>query len=246
MSPTGYVAEVTGLSPNATEKDVYDFFAFAGSIEHVEIVRSEDYACSAYVTFKDAYALENAVLLSGATIVDQRVFISRWGSDEDDSFNIWNRSSWKIDEEPSSSHDSHGPQPLPTAGEAAAMAQDVVKTMLSRGYVLGKDALFQAKAFDESHRVSATAVEKVAEMSKQIGLTDKISAGVGAVKSVDEQYRVSETTKSAASATGRTAVAAAQSVINSSYFSMGALWVSDALNKAAKAAADLGNHANKN
>lgn len=126
------------------------------------------------------------------------------------------------------------------------MAQDVAKTMLSKGYVLGKDALLKAKAFDESHRVSATAAQKVAEMSKQIGLTDKISAGVGVVKSVDEQYGVSETTKSAASATSRTAVAAANSVINSSYFSMGALWVSDALSKAAKAAADLGSHASKN
>lgn len=39
MSPGGYTAEVTSLSPNATEKDVYDFFAFCGAIEHVEIVR---------------------------------------------------------------------------------------------------------------------------------------------------------------------------------------------------------------
>ena len=39
MSPGGYTVEVTGLSPKATEKDVYDFFAFSGAIEYVEIVR---------------------------------------------------------------------------------------------------------------------------------------------------------------------------------------------------------------
>lgn len=39
MTPGGYTVEVTGLSPNATEKDVYDFFAFSGAIEHVEIIR---------------------------------------------------------------------------------------------------------------------------------------------------------------------------------------------------------------
>ena len=39
MNDFGYTVEVTGLSPNATEKDVYDFFAFSGTIEHVEIVR---------------------------------------------------------------------------------------------------------------------------------------------------------------------------------------------------------------
>lgn len=117
--------------------------------------------------------------------------------------------------------------------------------MLSKGYVLGKDALIKAKEFDESHQVSASAAAKVAELSKRIGLTDKISAGVDAVKSVDERYHVSENTKSAVSATGRTAVAAANSVINSSYFSAGALWVSGALTKAAKVAADLGTHGSR-
>lgn len=39
MNSSGYTVEVTGLSPKATEKDVYDFFAFSGVIEHVEIVR---------------------------------------------------------------------------------------------------------------------------------------------------------------------------------------------------------------
>ncbi|KAL5697373.1 hypothetical protein ACHQM5_006188 [Ranunculus cassubicifolius] len=236
MSPVGHIAEVTGLSPKATEKDVYDFFAFSGSIEHIEIIRAGEYACSAYVTFKDAYSLENAVLLSGATIVDQRVFITRWGQNEDE-FDIWNKKSWKIEEETSSS--SSAPNPYPNPNQFIPSAE-VVKTMLSQGYVLGKDALTKARAFDEEHRMSASAVEKVAEMSKRIGLSDKISAGVGVVKSVDEMYGVSETTKMAVSATSRSAAAAASSVINSSYFSMGALWVSDALNKAAKAAADLG------
>jgi hypothetical protein len=35
----GYTAEVTSLSPKATEKDVYEFFAYCGAIEHVEIFR---------------------------------------------------------------------------------------------------------------------------------------------------------------------------------------------------------------
>lgn len=39
MYPGGYTAEVTSLSPKATEEDVYGFFANCGSIEHVEIVR---------------------------------------------------------------------------------------------------------------------------------------------------------------------------------------------------------------
>ncbi|KAJ8625815.1 hypothetical protein MRB53_034345 [Persea americana] len=243
MSPGCYTIEVTGLSPNATEKDVYDFFAFSGAIEHVEIIRSGEYACTAYVTFKDPHALETAVLLTGATIVDQRVCISRWGHYEDE-FDLWSRPSWKIKDDTGSTA-SHGSNFVSTPGEAVGLAQEVVKTMLSKGYVLGKDALIKAKEFDQSHQVSATAAAKVAELSQKIGLTEKISAGVDAVRSVDERYHVSETTKSAVSATGRTAAAAANSIINSSYFSAGALLVSDALAKAAKVAADLGSHGSK-
>ena len=121
------------------------------------------------------------------------------------------------------------------------MAQEVVKTMVAKGYVLGKDALIKAKALDESYHVSSTAAAKVAELSNRIGLTDKIYAGVEVVKSVDEKYHVAEVTKTAALYTGRTAVSAATAVVNSSYFAKGALWVSDVLTRAANVAADLGN-----
>ena len=152
------------------------------------------------------------------------------------------------------------------------MAQEVVTVMISKGYVLGKDALIKAKAFDDAHGVSAAAAAKLAELSKRIGLTDKIYAGMEAVRSVDEKYSISEYgksaahkinagveaaravedryqllefTKSAAVATGKTTVAAANAFVNSSYFAKGALWVSSVLTRAAKAAADMGNTGNK-
>ncbi|EHA8590005.1 putative Binding partner of ACD11 1 [Cocos nucifera] len=125
------------------------------------------------------------------------------------------------------------------------VAQDVVKTMLAKGYTLSKDALIKAKALDESYQVSATAAAKIAELSKRIGLTDRINAGVDRVRSVDERYHVSETTKTVVSATGRTAVSVANSIVSSSYFSAGALLVSDALKKAAEAAKDLAAYGKK-
>ncbi|MBA0613294.1 hypothetical protein Godav_013754 [Gossypium davidsonii] len=239
MNDFGYTVEVTGLPTNATEKDVYDFFAFSGTIERVEIVRSGEYASTAYVTFKNAYSQETAVLLSGATILDQRIYISRWGQYEEE-FDFWSPSRSQEDET-SSRQPPLRSQFVSNAGEAVSFAQDVVKAMLGKGYVLGKDALSKAKTLDESHQVSATAAAKVAELSERIGLTDKICVGVDAVRSVDERYHVSENTKSAISAAGRTAAAAANAVVSSSYFSKGALWVSGALDRAAKAAADIGN-----
>ncbi|XP_022968307.1 binding partner of ACD11 1-like isoform X2 [Cucurbita maxima] len=150
MNPGGYTVEVTGLSPKATEKDILDFFAFSGAIELVEIVRSGEDACTAYVSFKDAYSQETACLLSGATIVDQRVCITRWGH-FDEEFDFWSRPSGYHEEDgtPASAQRS---QFASTTGTAVSMAQDVVKTMLAMGYVLGKDTFTKAKAFDESHQ----------------------------------------------------------------------------------------------
>ncbi|CBI22187.3 unnamed protein product, partial [Vitis vinifera] len=234
MYPGAYTAEVTCLSPKATEKDVYDFFIHCGMIEHLEIIRSGECARTAYVTFRDFYALETAVLLSGATIVDQRVCISGWGIYADES-DPWSNSSWNYEINSMAT----------TPREAVTVAQEVVTTMIAKGYVLGKDALIKAKAFDEAHGVSAAAAAKIAELSKRIGLTDKIYAGVEAVRSVDEKYHLLEFTKSAAVVTGKTTVAAANAFVNSSYFAKGALWVSGILTRAANAAADLGNKGNK-
>lgn len=141
-------------------------------------------------------------------------------------------------------------------GEAITMAQEVVKTMVAKGYVLGKDALIKAKEFDESYQISSTAATKVVEFSNKIGLTDTINSGMETFKSIDEKYHVIDITKSAATATGtaaivlatvtgKAAVAAGNAVVNSSYFAKGSLWVSNMLTNAAKAAADLGNGNNK-
>ncbi|CAL1357408.1 unnamed protein product [Linum trigynum] len=146
---------------------------------------------------------ETAVLLSGATILEERVCITRWGHYEDE-FDFWNRPSTTTDNESESTqqHQQTG-QFVGDAGQAVTKAQEVVKEMLAMGYVLGKDALGKAKEFDESHQVSATATAKVAEFTERIGLADKLFAGMEAVKAVDDKYHVSETTKSAVSATSR-------------------------------------------
>ncbi|KAK3030844.1 hypothetical protein RJ639_035773, partial [Escallonia herrerae] len=237
MHPGIYTAEVTSLSPKATEKDVYDFFSYCGEVERLEFIRTGEGSCTAYVTFKDAYALETAVLLS----INAYTYHAGAHIDESD---YWNSHLWKV-ETGRSLVATEAREFVSTPGEAVTLAQEVVKTMAAKGYVLGKDALAKAKAFDESHQVSATAMAKMAELSNRIGLTDKVYGGIEKVKSVDKKYHVSEVTVSAASYTGRTASAAANAVVKSSYFSKGALWVSSVLTRAANAAADLATHGAK-
>ncbi|XP_027352272.1 binding partner of ACD11 1 [Abrus precatorius] len=255
MYTGGYTAEVTNLSPRATENDVHNFFAYCGIIEHVEILRSGDNASTAYVTYRDGYALETALLLNGSMILDQCIFISRCDAYVDDS-DTWGSHASKPEYSITTSQDVHMDKFVSSPGEALTMAQEVVKTMVAKGYVLGKDAFVMAKAFDESHNVSSTAASKVAELSNKIGLTDTINSGIETFKSVDEKYHVTDFTKSAAEVTGTTAivvatvtgkaaVAAGNAIVNSSYFAKGALWVSDMLTRAAKATADLGQNEKK-
>lgn len=231
-----YTVEVTNLSPRATERDVYQFFAFSGPIEHVEIIRSGDYSSTAYVTFKEPHALDTALLLSGATILDQPVCISRWGHVAEETSNFWSRSPWRYHaDSATTSSEPHRFNVTPRDAAGVAM------TMLVKGFVLGKDALRKAKAYDESHHVSDQAAAKVAEFSRKIGLTDRINTSMDSARSVDEQYNVSGTTRTVASSAARTAAAAARAAMSSSYFAAGTMMLSDALSKASKAAADFAN-----
>ncbi|KAL0408678.1 UNVERIFIED_CONTAM: Binding partner of ACD11 1, partial [Sesamum radiatum] len=173
----------------------------------------------------------------GATILDQPVCITRSGHYGGD-YNLRYHSSLKIEDENRPS--SQGHNVAPSAGRAVSLAQDAVKSVAAKGYVLGKGALSKAKAFDESHQVSATAVAKVTQLSERVGLTDKIVTGVEAARAADRRYHISNTTRSVVSATGKRAASAANAVANSGYFSKGALWLSGALSRASQVAADLG------
>ncbi|KAL9665446.1 hypothetical protein QQ045_020866 [Rhodiola kirilowii] len=237
MSSSGHTVEVTNLSPAASEKDVNDFFAFCGPIQQVEIIRHGDLGCTAYVTFKDPYSLETALFLNGACLLEQPVCVTRWGHQQDNQYDFWNANQYQDYSSSSAPTSQYGPSP----GEAVAMAQNAVKTVLTTGYTLGKTAATMAQEYNQSYQLTATATAKVSELTERIGLADKLFAGMEAAKSVDQKYHVTETTKQAVSTASKTAVNAASSVVNSSYFSKGALWMSDALNRAAKAAADVAN-----
>ncbi|XP_057815725.2 binding partner of ACD11 1 [Cryptomeria japonica] len=239
-----YAIQVVSLSPNATERDVRDFFSYSGTVETVELERVGEDSQVAFVTFQEPYAVETALLLTGATIIDQKVCIVRWG-DCEDSFDDWRTHSWRLqhDDEAEVTR-SRGFVQNPR--EAVTVAQDVVSAMLSKGYILGKDALSKAKAFDESHQVTASAAAKVISLGEKIGINDKLSAAAQCIKSVEERYHVSEKTKAMLSAAEQTSSSAGSAVVNSRYFSSGALWLSGVLSKAAQAAADLGTRGHGN
>ncbi|KAK4803789.1 hypothetical protein SAY86_003606 [Trapa natans] len=233
--------KVSNVSLGANERDIKEFFSFSGDIEYVEVQSDTERSQIAYVTFKDSQGAETAMLLSGATIVDMSV---------------------SIDLAPDYKLPPAATAPLlienktPGGAESAfRKAEDVVSSMLAKGFILGKDAVGKAKSFDEKHQLTSTASSKVVSFDKKIGLSqkftvgtavvgEKISAGTAVVgdkvREVDQKFHVSDKTKSAFSAAEQTVSSAGSAIMKNRYVLTGASWVTGAFSKVAKAAGEVG------
>lgn len=86
-------------------------------------------------------------------------------------------------------------------------AQDVVSSVLAKGSAIGQDAMNKARAFDEKHRLTATASAKVSSFDQRVGLSEKLTVGISVVnqkvKSVDQRLQVSDKTMAALMAAER-------------------------------------------
>ncbi|CAA0824751.1 RNA-binding (RRM/RBD/RNP motifs) family protein [Striga hermonthica] len=223
--------KVSNVSLGATEQDIQEFFSFSGIIEYVEIKSESERSQTAFVTFKEPQGAETAVLLTGATIVDQAV-------------NIALEPDYVLPHAASApSYASDDKNTGGTASSAVQKAEDVVSSMLAKGFILGKDALNKAKALDEKHQVISTATAKVASLDQKIGLSEKITIGASIVndkvKEVDQKFQVSEKTKSAFAAAEQTVSTAGSAIMKNRYVLTGASWVTGAFNRVTKAAGEV-------
>jgi len=180
---------VSKLGAGVSESDLRDFLSFSGGIVDVawEAHGGEDGSRAATVTFADAHSADTAQLLTGAMLGESQIEISR------------------VEEGGS----GQGTDVLATtlsaastgAATAGAVATDVVAMMLAAGYKLGDTAMQQAKAFDESAKVSANIAafdEQYQVTATAQGVTSSVSAKVD---ELDQRLKISETANAAAAAT---------------------------------------------
>ncbi|KAB2595612.1 hypothetical protein D8674_031062 [Pyrus ussuriensis x Pyrus communis] len=70
--------------------------------------------------------------------------------------------------------------------------------MFEKGSTIGQDAVNKAKAFDEKHRLAASASEKLISFDMKVGLAEKLTVGISVVnekvKFVDQRLHVSDKT----------------------------------------------------
>ncbi|ESQ41679.1 hypothetical protein EUTSA_v10014416mg [Eutrema salsugineum] len=217
--------KVGNLSSGATEHDIKEFFSFSGEVESIDLQGNEH---SAYVTFKDPQGAETAVLLSGASIADQSVIIEMAPNYTP----------------PAAPHSETQSGVGGGAESVVQKAEDVVSTMLAKGFILGKDAVGKAKAFDEKLGFTSTATAGVATIDQKIGLSQKITAGTSLVnekiKEVDQSFQVTERTKSAFATAEQTVSSAGTAVMKNRYVLTGVSWAAGAFNRVAKAAGEVG------
>ncbi|KAJ1275804.1 hypothetical protein BS78_05G164700 [Paspalum vaginatum] len=205
-----------------------EFFSFSGEIEYVEMRRESQTSQVAYVTFRELHGADTALLLSGASMCG------------DVPVNIAPVEDYELPPEAYAHADAEAMSPgtPPTGGPAVRKAEEVVSTMLARGFVLSKDALKRAQSFDGRHQqLLSTATARVASLDRRLGLSDKFSLGTavarGAARGVDERFQVTERAWGAFAAAGEV-------VAGSPYASRGAAWVSAAVGAVARAASDVG------
>ncbi|KAG2562572.1 hypothetical protein PVAP13_8KG272800 [Panicum virgatum] len=222
--------KVTNIPLSATAENMKEFFSFSGEIEYVEMRRDSETSQVAYVTFKEFHGADTALLLSGSSMCG------------DVPVNITPVEDYELPPEAYSSSTEPGiissAPGTPTTGAAVRKAEDVVSTMLARGFVLSKDALRRAQTFDgRHHHLLSSATSQVAYLDRRLGLSDKFSAGTaaarGAARGVDERFQVTERAWGAFAAAG-------EAVAGSPYASRGAAWVSAAVGAVARAASDVG------
>ncbi|CAN1791746.1 Binding partner of ACD11 1 [Linum perenne] len=222
--------KVGNVSLGATELDLKEFFSFSGEIDCIVMQSDTERSQIAYLRFKEPQGAETAILLSGATIVDQSVTIELAPNYEF----------------PAAAVSSNATKNNESAGAESAIqkAEDVVSGMLAKGFFLGKDALMKAKAFDEKLQLTSPASSKVASLDQKIGLSEKISAGTsvvnGKVREMDEKLKVSDTAKAALTAAEQSVSSAGSAIMKNRYVLTGASWVTGAFGRVSKVAGEVG------
>lgn len=135
--------------------------------------------------------------------------------------------------------------PLAGADFAFRKAEDVVSTMIAKGFVLGKDVVNKAKSLDKKHQLTSTASATVSSLNQKIGFTEKISAGTSMVnekvREVDQKLQVSEKVKSAYAVAGEKVSTAGSAIMKNKYIFTGVSWAASAFSKVVKGAGEVFN-----
>ncbi|CAI5484866.1 unnamed protein product [Closterium sp. Yama58-4] len=205
----GISVKVTGITDKASLQDIYDFFSFSGPIESINLEKdAEGDVQTAHVTFSEQKSMETALLLTGAMILDKVVIVEPATDYEPPSTaKFYDTSKGEGKETPSS-----------PATNIATAAQEMVRSLLSRGYTLAQDAMQRARDFDARLAISSSAAAGTAAIRDGIvALPSTISEGAKTVgTNVSEGAKVVGSTMAEGAKAVGTTVSEGAKVVGSS------------------------------
>ncbi|KAL0924151.1 hypothetical protein M5K25_004959 [Dendrobium thyrsiflorum] len=77
MDDHNLTVQVLNISPATTREDLTMFFSYCGTIDKIQLKKDNDSSQSAFVTFRQPYAVRTSLLLNDALIGDRHVKIIR-------------------------------------------------------------------------------------------------------------------------------------------------------------------------
>ncbi|KAF9618088.1 hypothetical protein IFM89_000039 [Coptis chinensis] len=172
MAVLDQTVQVLDLSPKVTLGDLNSFFLYCGTVEKILLERKEDQSQLAYVTFRQPFALQTALLLNGAFIMDNRVRILPLRSIESPpvSYNMHDRTK---------KNEKQGFIPI---------AHSIVQTMTSKGC----ENLSKAKeVLDQKYKMSEKGRAVTEQTRMAISATEQTVGRVGEVIVNNEHFSAS-------------------------------------------------------
>ncbi|KAI8323550.1 hypothetical protein GQ54DRAFT_237197, partial [Martensiomyces pterosporus] len=158
---------VDGIALSATETTVRDFFVFCGTIESLELRKTESGTQSALLKFSSAESAKTALLLSNALINYEAIHVSPLFPDAAPST------------PPSGTRDVPQQQQPAAAGSApdysGKPALYIVHELLASGYLLGEHVVNRASEFDAKYRVTHRAQEQTRALDSQYKVSDYLT-----------------------------------------------------------------------
>jgi len=206
----GHSVLVTNISANSNEKTVSDFFSFCGKISKLYMKKENDESFSAVVEFESESAAKTALLLSNALIGDKPITVVEF--QEKEEANIQNDTQYN-----SVPKENITERPYNVPDESRSKTS-VVASMISSGYILGKDTIQKASDYDKSHGFTQKAqqvvdqvIEKLEQIDQQYKVTETaIQTGKKiqeSAKKIDEDYKIKEKVQNATTSVTTSVVA---------------------------------------
>ncbi|KAJ1936240.1 Protein vip1, partial [Linderina macrospora] len=158
--PDATFVVIDNLALSATEANVRDFFAFCGTIQSLELQKTERGTQVGLIKFETADNAKTSLLLSNALINYEAITVHPLFPETNP-------------ETPPNEPAARTTEPTPTQPSSSGKpALYIVHELLAAGHVLGEQVISRASEFDAKHRITERSQQQARSLDSQYKLSD--------------------------------------------------------------------------